>query len=595
MAVCNLFYGADTPNYLIEYRGDFQEQIDKVSYACGRTITSIVAVVAVRDEDIERLKNDVPSILLFEFRTMYVLQDIDPSSVDNIVNIKLNPYLNLTGNGVVIGIIDSGIDYLNEEFIREDGTTRIEVLWDQSIQSNDENGPYIGKIYTKDDINNALNAKKENRDPYEIVPSKDTVGHGTKVAGIIGARGYNPQIQGVANNCTFAIVKLFESTNFKKTLSDNGINDVPAYNVSELYAGIEFLRNQFISLNKPMVLLVGIGSTEGSHDGNNLVSRYITSIGSLRGLCFIIGSGNEGASQGHASGFLAAENASKSVELRVPKEMKTLSIYIWIQRPNAASISIISPTGEASKVIEAKHNNSESIKFVFVDTDLKIQYYTPNHYTGDEVIHLMFSNIKPGIWIFELFGTYITNGRFDIWLPPQITLPEGTEFLEPDPTTTLTIPSAALNVITISYVSENSSIIPASGKGFNIDRRINPNVATIGVGILTTKPGGGITTFSGSSAATAIVAGGCALLMQWGIILGNDPAMYTRKINSYLYYGAKRNRNTEYPNRDVGYGEFDLLGTFNVISGIYRSIPDSGINPEYIEYNINNLFIRRPF
>lgn len=595
MAVCNLFYDADVPNYIVEYRGAFQKQIDKVSYACGRIITSRVAVVAVRDEDIERLRNDVPAILLFEFRTMYVLQDIDPSSVDNIVNIKLNPYLNLTGNGVVIGIIDSGIDYLNEEFIREDGTTRIEVLWDQSIQSSDENGPYIGKIYTKDDINNALNAKKENKDPYEIVPSKDTVGHGTRVAGIIGARGYTPQIQGVANDCTFAIVKLFESSNFKNTLSANGINDVPVYNISELYAGITFLRDQFISLGKPMVLLVGVGSTEGSHDGNNLISRYISSISSLRGLCFIMGSGNEGASQGHASGFLAAENASKSVELRVPKEMKTLSIYIWIQRPNAASISIISPTGEASKVIEAKHNNSESIKFVFVDTSLKIQYFTPDHYTGDEVILLMFSNMKPGIWIFELFGTYITNGRFDIWLPPKITLPEGTEFLEPDPTTTLTIPSAASNVITISYLSENSSIIPSSGKGFNTDGRINPNVATIGMRILTTKPGGGITTLSGSSAATAIVAGGCALLMQWGIIFGNDPSLYTRKINSYLYYGAKRNKNIEYPNRDVGYGEFNLLGTFNAISGIYRNIYDSRINPDYIEYNINNLFIRRPF
>lgn len=594
MAVCNLFYDADASNYIVEYSGDFKGQIDKVSYACGEIITARVAVVAVREEDVERLSNDVPAILLFEFRTMYVLQDIDPSSIDNIVNIKLNPYLNLTGNGVVIGIIDSGIDYLNEEFIREDGTTRIEVLWDQSIQSSDENGPYIGKIYTKDDINNALKAKRENKDPYEIVPSKDTVGHGTKVAGIIGARGYNPQIQGVANDCTFAIIKLFESSNFKKTLSDNGINNVPVYNISELFAGIEFLRNQFISLNKPMVLLVGVGSTEGSHDGNNLISRYITSIGSLRGFCFIMGSGNEGTAQGHASGFLAAENASKSVELRVPKEMKTLSVYIWIQRPNRASVSIISPTGEASKVIEAKRNNSEYIKFVFVDTALKIQYFTPNHYTGDDVILLMFSNIKPGIWIFELFGTYITNGRFDIWLPPKITLPEGTEFLEPDPASTLTIPSVAINVITVAYLSENSSIVPSSGKGFSTNGRVNPDISTIGMNILTTKPGGGITTFSGSSAATAVVAGSCALLMQWGIIFGNDPGMYTKKINSYLYYGAKRNRNTEYPNRDIGYGEFDLLGTFNVISGIYRSIHDSRINPDYIEYNINNLFIRRP-
>lgn len=589
---CNLYYDPDSYTYLIEYRGDFKGQIEKINYACGAKITEVLGIVSVKERDLERLRRDVPSIIYFDFRPIQVLQDVSPSSVDNINNIKINPYLNLTGKGVIVGIIDTGIDYLNEEFILEDGTSRIINIWDQSLRREDitKRDIYIGRIYSNEQINQAINAFKNKQDPYEIVPSRDDIGHGTKVAGIIGARGYNSQFKGIANDCKYVIVKLMENENFNKQLRENGVLHVPVYNNTELATALEYLRKKFRELRKPMVIYIGVGGTEGSHDGTNLISRYLSVIGGTRGICLVGGVGNEGASQGHASGNIKTVGESKTIEISIPKAIKYLPIKVWIQMPNRAAINVISPTGESSKVINSYLNRRESYHFVFTNTEMDIRYYTPEHFTGHELIEIIFKNIKPGIWKIILIGQYITNGKYDIWLQPHNTLPENTVFLEPDPYTTLTIPSTAPNVVTVSYYGNNNTLIAESGKGFNnVYNDINPDISTLGVNILTTKPLGGMTTMSGSSAANAIVVGVCALLLEWGIVKGNDTTMYSKKIRSYLVYGANRNQIYIYPSRELGYGELDLLGTFDIIAKMYKD--NYRINNEYY---IKKLFVKVP-
>lgn len=602
---CNLYYDSNTGNYLVQYRGNFKEQIDKISYACGDIITDTIGVVSVRVEDLDRLIREMPEIVFVGIRTMYVLQDISPSSVDNINNIKINPYLDLTGRNVLIGMVDTGIDYLNEEFIRTDDTSKIVSIWDQTIKDNTDNSVYIGQVYSNEQINNAIKAYRNKEDPYKIVPLRDEIGHGTKAAGIMGARGYNSEFQGIANESEFVIVKLLESANFKKQLRENNLQEIPVYDASEIVAGLEFLKKTAVERNKPMVIYIGVGSTEGSHDGTNLISRYVTELGNNRGICCVAGVGNEGDSQGHASGNIKNVGDTKIVELKIPREIKYFSLNIWVRRPNIVSINVISPTGEASTIIDAKIGRIQPIKFVFLDTTMVIQYYQPENFTGHELINIVFNNIKPGIWSFNLIGNYITDGRYDIWLSPKGTLPEKTVFLEPDPFNTLTMPSEAVNVVTVAYYGNKNALIAASGKGFNTNNLINPDISTIGINILTTKTSGGVTTFSGSSAATAVVAGACAILLQWGIVDGNDITMYSKKIRSYLMYGAARNQLYRYPSREIGYGEFDLLGTFNIISrtfrGLYnevhiKKLKEDNIkeNQEFIEYYVKNLFIRRP-
>jgi len=600
---CKFYYDPETANYLIQYRGNFKEQIDKVSYACGDIITNNIGVISVRPTEMHMLLKDVPAIIFSDFRNMFVLQDISPTSVDNIGNIKINPYLNLTGRGVIIGIIDTGIDYLNSEFIKEDGTTRIISIWDQSIETNNNEDVYMGQTYSSEKINLAINAFKNKQNPYSIVPSKDERGHGTKVAGIIGARGYNGQFQGIAHDSDFLIVKLFESSNFKRNLQLNGIIDVPTYNASEIAGGLEYLKEMSIKLQKPIVIFIGVGSNEGAHDGFNLISRYLSSLGENIGICLVAGVGNEGAAQGHVSGYIKNVGDIKEVQLQIPREFRKFSFYIWVQKPNRASVNVISPTGEESNVIESKLDKKQTTLFGFVNTTMTVRYYTPEYFTGHEAINITFDNIKPGIWRFNLIGVYVTSGRFDIWLPPKDTLPENTVFIEPDPYTTITLPAMAPNVITVAYYGMDKALIASSGKGFNANNRINPDVATIGIDVLTTKVAGGVTTMSGSSAATAIVAGVCALLLEWGIVRGNDTTMYSRKIRTYIMYGADREQVYKYPNREVGYGDLDLLGIFDVLSKSYRG-EDSSImisnnvveikEKRFIEYTINKLFVRIP-
>ena len=227
---------------------------------------------------------------------------------------------------------------------------------------------------------------------------------------------------------------------------------------------------------------------------------------------------------------------------------------------------------------------------------MTVKYYSPEHFTGNEAIEVVFNSIKAGTWTFQLRGDYITNGIYNIWLPPQKTLPEDTKFLESDPYVTLTIPSTARNVVSVAYYGNNNALVASSGKGFSVnDIEVNPDIATMGINILTTKPLGGVTTVSGSSAATGIIAGACALLLQWGIVNGNDKNMYSTTIISYLVHGADRsNPIYVYPNKEIGYGLFDLLGTFNVLSNSYRTNKSKELNNNFIEYYVNKLFIRIP-
>lgn len=590
------YYLSNTHNYLIEYKGNFKEQIDKVDYAVGDIITASLAVISVEPRNLDRLLKDVPAIIYVDFRSLFVLQDISPTNIDNINPIKINPYLNLAGKGVVVGIVDSGIDYINQEFMREDDTSRIISLWDQSIPSTEATTEYMGTIYSNEQINAAINLQRNNGDPYTIVPSKDEIGHGTKVASIIGARGYSPDVKGIAHDCDFVVVKLFECPTYRELLESNRVPYVPVYNNSEVLAALEYLKKVFIQIKRPMIVCLGVGSTLGPHDGSMLIARYYTLLATTRGLCLLAGVGNEGAAQGHASGVISSKGDRKTSSLNIPREINSLSFNVWVQKPNRASIEVISPDGETSKVIEAKKDKIENYRFVLTNTQMTVKYHDIESFTGHQCIELSFRNIKEGVWRLVLVGQYIIGGRYDIWLPPHSTLPEDTVFLEPDPLNTLTIPSTAPNVVTVAYYGNNNALIAASGKGYNTDGLVTTDIATLGTNIITTNIGGGVTTFSGSSAATAVVAGACALILEWAIVKGNDPTMYSKKLITYLMFGAYRNPIYKFPNRETGYGDLDLLGTFNIISRSYRTLRKELLenDADYVQYKVNKLFIRIP-
>ncbi len=291
-------------------------------------------------------------------------------------------------------------------------------------------------------------------------------------------------------------------------------------------------------------------------------SRYITDVGRNRGIISVCGTGNQGAAQGHTSGYIKSLGEIKTIELKISKFMVDLPFYIWIRRPNRMSINIISTDREKSNFISSKRKNGEEIKFVLSNTIMRLYNFIPEHFTGHQAI-IVFRNLVSGIWRIQLSGDYIVDGRYDIWLPTKEVLPEGTVFLEADPNIKLTIPSTARKVVTVAYYNNERNVgISESGRGFNSNGLINPDVITAGVNILTTKPLGWVSTFSGSSAAKAICAGVCVLLFEWGIIKGNDPYLFAQTLKSYLDRGTYQRQGEIYPNPQWGYGILDVFQIF---------------------------------
>ena len=589
----------DLFEFIVEYRGDFLGEIRKVDFACGYILNEKFAILVVERYRAEEVLKLVPSILYINYNSVYILEETSVMEVSNIRPIKNNPYLNIDGSGVLIGIADTGIDYLNKEFIREDDTSRIETIWDQTVESDlsidelkSKDEVFIGKIFSNDQINNAIKASKSGGNPYDIVSSKDDIGHGTHLASISGASGYNEDVEGVANKSNFVIVKLKESATYKLQLKENNLPDVPVYDITEIMAGIEFLKRYAIKNKKPMVIISAIGTTDHSHDGSDLFSRYINDVASYRGIVFVTSCGNSAAEEGHASGYLKFQGDNVTKELNISKEIKKLNFRIWIRRPNRMALSIISPYGQDTKFIEPKYGEAKKLKFVYENTTVNVRMQVPDNITGLQVIIVEFRDIKPGIWRLILGGRYIVDGRFDIWLPPSITLPSGTKFLEANPDNTINEAGGARKSIAVGYYNQNNdTIVSTSGRGFPFYGVIKPDLAAPGIEILSTNAKGGNDTVSGGSVAAAIVGGCCALLLQWGIVEKNDTTMYSTKIASYLASGATRNRNIEYPSRSLGYGQLNLVGVFNNIAGI---IEDINLRSNFEIYKSNNLYVRIP-
>ncbi|MDU1442765.1 MAG: S8 family peptidase [Clostridium cochlearium] len=569
--------------YLIEYDGDIVNKIKTIDYADVFILDEDYAVLIVQDGKEEQIEKTLKEIVYIEMNYIFSLTDIDPKETSHINEFHEYPYLNLTGRGVLVGILDTGIDYLNTEFINEDNTTRIERMWDQTDNKgpNPKGIPY-GTEYYKADINNAIKSKLENKNPYDIVPLKDTIGHGTKMAGVIGAKGKKPEVKGAAPDCEFVVVKLRPMNEEEKIeqIGHNFIKD-PLYDTVSITTAIKYLYNVGKELNKPMVIYVPLGSNGGPHDGNTILERYIDSISNIRGLAVVTGTGNQGESSTHTSGTLEKSGDIKTIELKVGPFEKDLTFEIWCKKPDKVSIGITSPAGETIEKIPAKIKEKEEIDLVFEGSKVFVEYYLPEELTGDELILVKIENIREGIWRFNLIGDLIVNGRYDAWLPQEPIIDKETKFLNSTPYTTIQMPSPSRNILSTSFYDQNNnSILGESSRGYTRDGRVVPDVTTGGLNIKTIDTSGNVVTVSGSSAASAIYAGACALMFQWGIVDGNDPTLYAVKLKTYFIRGATRRKSDIYPNPEWGYGILNLRGVFENVRSKFN--------------NKRNVFVRIP-
>lgn len=557
-------------NLVVAYDGDIKKEVSELDDVSVFLIDDSFAIISVKAGNYKNAVENIKSIVYIELNGIYTLTE-SPVEDSKATFFHRNPYLNLRGNGVIVAILDTGIDYLNQEFMREDDTTRILRIWDQTIDSDKTPKGFIhGSEYLEDEINKAIQSQKQGLNPYDIVPSKDENGHGTKMAGIIGGRGVNREVIGAAPDCRFIIIKLEEAA--KRYINYYfAKGDGPKYRNTDILMALKYLYNLSFEINEPIVIYIPLGSNLGAHSGSSILERYIdTKISQKNSLVVVTSTGNEGNSDTHTSGIIGSNKESAVIEINCGKNQNGLFLQIYGKRPSKFGLSVTSPSGETFENANpqtTKHiliNENPPWIFIYEGTSVEVTYDSPDEFTGDEKFIIRIENIKEGIWKFELTGEHIVEGRYDAWIIQRELLDPETRFLNPSPYTTLTIPGTASRVITTAYYNQNNgATVSESGRGYTRKDIIQPLLAAGGINALTTKPGGGTVRVSGASVGAAVLAGCCALIMQWAVVDENDPQMYASKLQTYLIRGARKREGDIYPNKQWGYGILDVQGIFN--------------------------------
>ncbi len=511
------------------------------------------AVITVRESRISELAL-LPQVEYVEKPKRLFFQTANGRRVSCIDTVQDSRF-SLFGQGVFVAVIDSGIDYTLADFCNADGTTRIRSLWDQSLRPREgeaaPKGYEIGVEYTKEKIDEALKAQTP-AERGRLVATKDTSGHGTAVAGIAagngrGAKADYRRYAGVAPESELLVVKLGNpsSDGFPRT--------------TELMMGVDYVVRKALEFQMPVAINISFGNTYGSHDGTSLLERFIDDISNVWKSCICIGTGNEAVSAGHISGRLTDEGEAV-IELAVQDNQPSLNVQIWKEYVDVVDISIISPSGIRIGPVQEILGPQ---RYVAGQTEILLYYGEPSPYSTAQEIYIDMipreSYINGGVWRIVLIPRDIVSGEYQMWLPSEGVLNQGTGFLYPTDNMTLTIPSTARRVISVgAYNGLTFAYADFSGRG-SLSRWgeniIKPDIAAPGVDITTTAAGGGYASFSGTSFATPFASGGAALMMEWGIVRGNDPYLYGEKVKAYLRRGARALPGFEvYPNPQVGYG-----------------------------------------
>lgn len=480
-----------------------------------------------------------------------------------ILPVQNYPTLQLKGEGVLIGFLDSGIDYTNQVFRNIDGSTRIAAIWDQTVQSGSPpEGFAYGTEFTEKQINEALN--EEN--PLAVVPSSDDTGHGTYTASLAAGSG-NPQEQflGAAPEASIAVVKLKQA---KQYLRDYYFipSDAVCYQETDLMLGLKYLNDLADSLSLPLVVCITVGSNMGGHIGTLPFSYLIEGYSTKANHITVIGTGNEADKRHHYFNTITDMADRKSVEIRVGENVSGFSLELWTDIPNILSISILSPSGENTSRIPFRAGASAEVSFLFERTKVSIDYRLLVEKSTSELVFFRFDTPAPGIWKIIIEPLALADGQFHMWLPVTEFLSGEVYFLEPDPYYTLTNPAAADSPIVVSYYNGNTDALSqSSGRGYTRSRRIKPDIAAPGVDVPGALPGGRFTVRTGASAAAAVTVGAIALMLEWLLNYENVPGIDSYQIKSLLILGAVRPKTMEYPNREWGYGQLNLYNTFETI------------------------------
>ena len=566
----NVGYSAETRSWelIVKYHGSLDRLREQ-----NIVVEELIAGYAILTvpEALVDMVSDTPEIEYVEKPKRFYYGQTFPAGTSCFPPVTMRtPFLN--GRGVLLAVLDSGITWDLEVFRKADGSTRIRYLWDQTVSEETDDVRYgkmpdgfsIGTEYTAEEINAAL--QMHTWDRYRLIPSRDLSGHGTAVAGIAAGRSADGLYTGAAPEAELIVVKLGLPGN-------NGGAEEGFPRTTEILRGVTYALRKARQLNMPLVINLSFGNSYGSHDGSSLLERFLDNASEIGKTVICVGSGNEGAARGHFAGNITRDSR---VELAVGNYERNLNIQLWKNYSDVFRIRLQTPGGEEAEL----STNIQGGKYTLELEQTRILVYLgePLPYAVAQEIYLEMipvtgSYINAGIWTIRLEPVMTVTGQYYLYLPAGNGRGDSTGFYRSTPQVTLTVPSTAAKVITVgAYDPVYDTYADFSGRGYADSARTigvaaagltKPDLVAPGVNIQAPDVYGTFTPTTGTSFATPIVSGAAALLMEWGIVRGNDPFLYGEKVKAYFRKGARPLRGeTEYPNDRVGYGKLCVAESF---------------------------------
>lgn len=539
---------------IVKYNGDIERVAREVGALVQRINDSIAIVVLPLDRADELLQ--YPEVEYMEAPKDFFYNLTQSLKASCITTVQNNPPYRLRGRGVLLGIVDSGINYAHPDFRNPDGTTRIVSIWDQTIRGNPPVGYLEGSEYTREQINEALRATNP-IERFNIVPSEDSLGHGTHVAGIAGGNGRSSggRVVGVAPEAEFVIVKLGNPavSNLVRT--------------ADIMLGVRYVLEKARELNKPIAINLSLGMNEGPHNGSALIEIYLDDVSQQWKNNIVVGAGNEGLSRSHVGGKVA-QGEIKTIEFEIGPNKRTFNFSLWQNSVDQLSFQIIAPNGQSTPRIAY---TTPIRQYILGNSKVYPGFAGPSPLNGNIEFAVFIAGlgegyVTPGLWQLRVIGDNIVDGEFSLWGENIATSGSETFFLGNTPDRTLTTPSTASYVISVgAYDSVRNQIAPFSGRGYTRPPvQIKPDLVAPGVDILAASYTGGYQILSGTSMATPHVTGSVALMMEWGIVQDNNPFLYGESIRTYLLRGASRDvEGVTFPDPSWGYGKLCLKNSLD--------------------------------
>lgn len=506
-------YSNEYADFTVDYKYDINNVINRFNPLCINQITRKFYVAYKKIDNI--IEMPITEYGYSAFPKLYGLLDMDTLEEIGVTDLRRIPGFDLDGSDVIIGLVDTGINYNLDIFKYDEYSSRILTIWDQDIYK-DESRSYAGygRVYTNEEINRAIIATN----PYEIVEHKDNIGHGTTLAAVAaGGVDLNNNFSGVATNSQLVVVKLKNAKDYLREYYQIE-NNALCYQDNDIMAGIQFILDEANRVKKPVVICLGVGSNLGSHDGRDNLSQYIDDFSNNAGIAVIVAGGNEVIHRHHYEGKISLNDSNmvETIELNVGENISGFSLEIWIEAPNTASIGFRSPMGENTGIIQMRQNRSEKLEFLFDRTEIYVDMRSVEENTGNALIFVRFFSPSNGLWNIDLYKEIRLEGKYGVWLPLNGLVAEDVYFVNASPNTTLvSVANGTYSIAVGGYNSQSQGIYVNSSRGYTFDDRIKPDIVAPAVEVISPNARGDISPSTGTSIASALTAGSVALLFQW--------------------------------------------------------------------------------